>query len=200
VLPGERFPVIVRPVDSHAGDGLAKVNDAQLLHAYLETRAEQLFYVAPFIDYRGDDGRYRKYRIVFIAGLPFLVHLAISDSWMVHYLNAGMHEDADKRAEEAECMIGFDENFGLRHSAALAQIAAQVPLDYFAIDCAELRDGRLLLFEAGTGMIVHALDSPALFPYKQRQMSRIFAAFIELLSSSARTTSPRPAFVPCEKA
>src|SRR5665213_896886 len=57
-------------------------------------------------------------------------------------------------------------------------------LDYFAIDCAETRDGRLLLFEAGTGMIVHAMDSADVFPYKQIQMQKIFRAFGDMLEKA----------------
>lgn len=185
LLPGDRFPIIVRPVDSHAGHGLSKVDDALMLRTYLAASDHDTFYIAPFIDYRSADNRFRKYRIVFIAGRAFLVHLAISDNWMVHYLNARMHEDAGKRVEEAECMLRFDEDFSMRHAEGLRDVAARVPLDYFAIDCAESRDGRLLLFEAGTGMIVHALDSPDLFPYKQRQMQKIFAAFLELVGATA---------------
>ena len=186
VLPAERYPIIVRPLDSHAGHGLVKIEDAGALQDYVaETDAEE-FYIAPFVDYRSADGCYRKYRIVFIAGRPFIAHLGISDHWMVHYLNAGMHESEEKRAEEAECMERFDEQFAARHRDALGSVASRIGLDYFAVDCAATRDGRLLLFEAGTGMIVHAMDSPELFPYKQRQMKKIFHAFLSMLGEFAR--------------
>ncbi len=185
LLPSERFPIIVRPLDSHAGQGLAKIDAAPMLRAYLAESDHQVFYVAPFVDYRSADGRFRKYRIVFISGRAFIVHLAISDDWMVHYLSAGMHDSAEKREEEAECMARFDADFGVRHRVALDELVAQVHLDYFAVDCAETRDGRLLLFEAGTGMIVHSLDSGEGFPYKQVQMKKIFAAFLNLLRMTA---------------
>jgi hypothetical protein len=184
LLPREQFPIIVRPVDSHAGNGLLKVGDDSALLAYLDGTDADVFYIAPFVDYRSADGRFRKYRIVLISGRPYIAHLAISDEWMVHYLNAGMHESAAKREEEAICMAQFDEDFAMRHRAPLETVARLIGLDYFAIDCAETRDGRLLLFEAGTGMIVHAMDSIDLFPYKQVQMQKIFRAFRDMLDGS----------------
>ncbi len=186
LLPNDLFPIIVRPVDSHAGNGLGKIDDVSALGIYLAAGDDDVFYIAPFVDYSSPDGRFRKYRIVFISGCPYIAHLAISDAWMVHYLNAGMHDDAAKREEEAACMTSFDEGFGARNHAAMKTVATQICLDYFAIDCAELRDGRLLLFEAGTGMIVHAMDSGDVFPYKQVQMKKIFTAFQNMLEAAAR--------------
>jgi hypothetical protein len=100
---------------------------------------------------------------------------------MIYYLNADMKGNAGKRAEEARFMAEFDEGFARRHGAALAAIAQRVGLDYFGIDCAETADGRLLLFEADIAMIVHAMDSPAIFPYKPPQMRKVFDAFCALL-------------------
>jgi hypothetical protein len=54
-------------------------------------------------------------------------------------------------------------------------------LDYYSIDCAETADGRLLLFEADAAAIIHMMDPPDLFPYKQTQMRRIFRAFEDML-------------------
>ncbi|MGH7192503.1 MAG: ATP-grasp domain-containing protein, partial [Candidatus Saccharimonadales bacterium] len=63
----------------------------------------------------------------------------------------------------------------------LAAIAERIGIDYFAIDCGEAPDGRLLVFEADVAMIVHAMDPPALFPYKGPAMRRLFDAFAALL-------------------
>jgi len=184
-VAGCGFPLIVRPVDSHAGRGLARIVAPSELQTYLEPRPEAQFFVAPFVDYQSRDGLYRKYRIAFIGGRPFACHMAIADHWMIYYLNAGMRESAAKRAEEAEFMCDFDDGFARRHAAALAAIADRVGLDYFAIDCAELADGRLLLFEADVAMIVHAMDPPDIFPYKGPQMRKLFDAFRALLLERA---------------
>ena len=175
------FPMIVRPVDSHAGTDLHKVGDAAALGAYLAAHPASAFYLAPFVDYSGPDGQFRKYRIVLIDGNPFICHLAISSHWMVHYLNAGMDDSAAKRAEEAAGMARFDEGFARRHAAALAEIDARIGLPYLGIDCAETRDGRLLIFEVDNAMVVHAMDDPGRYPYKRPVMERVFGAFEKML-------------------
>ena len=185
-----RFPVLVRPVGSHAGHDLARADDAEQLAAHLATLGCAEVFVSDFVDYRGADGLYRKYRIAFIGGAPMLCHMAVSAHWMVHYLNAGMAESAAKRAEEAAAMASFDDGFARRHATALAAVAEWAGLDYFQIDCAELPDGRLLLFEADVGGIVHMMDPPDLYPYKLPQMRRVIDAFGAMLAGAA---APSPA-------
>jgi len=184
-LPGGAFPLIVRPVGSHAGKGLTRIDDAAALAAHLSEAELTQAYVSNFVDYSSADGRWRKYRIAFMAGRPYIAHMAISDHWMVHYLNAGMAESEEKRAEEAAVMARFDEDFAVRHAAAFAALHERLGLDYFAIDCAELPDGRLLVFEADVSMIVHALDPEALYPYKRPQMAKVFKAFEAVLRERA---------------
>lgn len=184
-LGNSGFPILARPVDSHAGDGLMKLDDPTQIIAYLQERSEQQFIVAPFVDYRSADGLFRKYRIALIAGRPYACHMAISEHWMIHYLNAGMTESAWKRTEEARFMAAFDYDFAIRHGTALAAIAARVGLDYVTLDCGEMPDGRLLAFEIGNGMIVHAMDPPDLFPYKRPQMDKVFAAFVTMLRNAS---------------
>jgi hypothetical protein len=57
--------------------------------------------------------------------------------------------------------------------------------DYYSIDCAETRDGRLLVFEADSAAIVHLMDPAEMFPYKQPQMRKVFAAFEAMLRRRA---------------
>jgi glutathione synthase/RimK-type ligase-like ATP-grasp enzyme len=185
VLPDGAYPLIVRPVGSHAGKGLERVENGAALLTYLDEAQPQMAYISRFVDYAGPDGGYRKYRIAFLGGRPFLAHMAIGDHWMVHYLNAGMAESAAKRAEEAAAMAGFDQGFAARHAAAFARMNAVLGLDYFAIDCAETADGELLLFEADVSMIIHALDPEDLYPYKHPAMAKLFAAFAGMLRDRA---------------
>ena len=182
---GLNFPLIIRPVGSHAGQDLSLTPDAAALTDYLKTSNALEYFVAPFVDYASADGLYRKYRIALIAGVPYISHLAISEHWMVHYLNSGMAESAHKREQEALAMATFDEDFAVRHKAALDELCQRIPLDYFAIDAAETADGRLLLFEADVAMIVHSMDEPELFPYKGPAMKKLFAAFHDLLIRTA---------------
>jgi hypothetical protein len=181
-----RFPVIVRPRGSHAGVGLAKIDDGAALARYLAERTEQEFFVSRFVDYANEDGLFRKYRVVFVAGRPYACHMAIADRWDIWYLNAGMSNSAAKRLEEETFMRTFDIGFARRHATALAGLADRVGLDYFTIDCAENQRGDLLIFEADNTAVVHNMDSPAVFPYKPPQMHKIFEAFAAMLVGRAR--------------
>jgi hypothetical protein len=190
-VPDGAFPIIVRPVDSQKGHGLAKVDTPGAIIDYLATRPEDAFYVARYAEYRGPDGQFRKYRIVLIDTRPYVCHMAISDSWVVHYMSAGMVESASKRAEEARFFAAFDDDFARRHHDALLSIAQRTELEYVGIDCGETPDGELLVFEVDSGMTVHAMDPVDLFPYKRPQMRKVFRAFRQMLidASSARVIS-----------
>jgi glutathione synthase/RimK-type ligase-like ATP-grasp enzyme len=185
LLPDASFPLIVRPIGSHAGHDLEKVDSASMLAAYLERVNAEGFYLSPFVDYRSADGTFRKYRVALIEGQAFVCHYAISSHWMVHYLNAGMQESAEKRALEAECMAHFDQTFARQHAAALVQIDQRIGLPYLGIDCAEMPDGQLLIFEVDNAMIVHAMDDEQMYPYKKPAMQKVFTAFRRLLTKFA---------------
>src|SRR6185437_5126339 len=187
------FPIIVRPRGSHAGVGLAKIDDRSALGRYLAEREEVEFFVSRFVDYADADGQFRKYRVVFVDGRPYACHMAIADRWDIWYLNAGMAFSDEKRAEEASFMRGFDAMFAVRHRHALAAMAERVGLDYFTVDCAVNKNGELLIFEADNTAVVHNMDSPAMFPYKARQMNKIFDAFAAMLSRHAKARRERAA-------
>jgi hypothetical protein len=185
ILPGAAFPILARPVGSHAGANLEKLDAAESAAGYLSRQSAGDYYLTPFVDYAGADGLYRKLRVALVDGRPFIVHMAVSERWMVHYLNAGMDRDGAKRAEEAAMMESFDQGFAARHAKAFAALHAAFGLDYFAIDCAEDAQGRLLIFEADTAMIVHDMDPPDLYPYKAPAMKKLFAAFQDLVNRRA---------------
>jgi hypothetical protein len=184
--PVADWPQLLRPTGAHGGQGLMLVDGPSALREAVAGSEAAEFFVCPFIDTRGADGFYRKYRIAFVDGAPFLCHMAVSEHWMVHYLSAGMETNAAKRDAEAAAMAEFETGFAVRHAAALATLDRLIGLDYFSIDCAETNDGWLLVFEADVAAIIHDMDDPALFPYKSPAMRRCFAAFAALI---ARRTS-----------
>lgn len=180
-VPSLDYPIIIRPLDSHAGKGLEKIVDATGIAAYLTSTQDGAFFLSRFVDYCSDDGLFRKYRVVLIDGIPYASHMALSQNWIVHYLSGGMEESPNKRCEEQAFMERFDTDFAHRHENALKAIHQRLGLDYLVLDCAETRDGALLLFEADNSAVVHAMDSPELYPYKQPQMRKVFDAFQALL-------------------
>lgn len=191
-LPPEfAWPVIARPLDSHAGHALSKIDTPAQLAQQLQIMPGETFFVAPFVDYCGRDGYFRKYRVILIDGQPFACHMGISHHWMIHYLNAGMADSPEKRAEEAHFMATFEQDFARRHGAALAAIQRGIGLDYLGIDCAETADGRLLIFEVDHAMVVHDMDPVEIYPYKSAAMQKLFAAFSTMLRRAAAAT-PSP--------
>lgn len=187
LMPDAEFPLIIRPVGSQAGRGLERLEDLKALAAYLDGCEDGDFFLSRYVDYASDNGQFRKYRVSFVDGRPYACHMAVADQWKLWYLNAEMDTSAEKRDEEARFMRDFDTDFALRHDTALNEIVRRTGLDYFAIDCAETRDGKLLIFEADIAMIVHNMDPPTIFPYKAPQMRKIFAAVADMIERRAGT-------------
>ncbi len=183
--PDDWFPCLVRPAGSHAGDGLTLVRDRKALEQAVRVLGAEWYNRTRFVDYRSSDGFYRKYRVALVAGRPLLCHMAVSDHWMVRYLNAGMATHPERRAEEATTMADFAKGFGRLHGSALRSVAERLGLDWVVVDCAEAPDGRLLFFEADVAAIVHDMDPPSLYPYKRVAMARVFDAFRAMLVSTA---------------
>ncbi|MFC3182036.1 ATP-grasp domain-containing protein [Cypionkella sinensis] len=182
-------PYILRPIGTHAGIGMALIASSADLAAWLRNHAATQAYAAPFIDYRGSNGLYAKQRIVLIKGKPYPSHMALSPHWMVHYLNADMSNHPTRRAAEAAWMADFHHDFAHRHATAFASLYDLIGLDYFGIDCAELPDGRLLVFEVDVAMIVHDMDPPQVFPYKHPAMRHLFAGFLSMLAECAKNSA-----------
>lgn len=179
---GTEFPMLVRPIDTHAGRGLERLDDQMALEAYLAAHDDERFDAVPFIDYRSADGFYRKYRVVLVDGKPYPYHLGISPEWMVHYIKTPTASVDWMRAEEerflrdpAAVFAGWERVFG--------EMARALALEYFGVDCTLLPDGNVLVFEADTAMLVHCRE-PA-DSYKHRYVPRIFRAVETLLRKTS---------------
>ena len=94
---GLDWPLLLRPIGSHGGGGLILAQGPADLDP-VSTRAG--VYVTEYVDFRGADGLYRKYRMIFVEDQVFPYHLAIADDWLVHYGTAGMEDDKARQLEE----------------------------------------------------------------------------------------------------
>ena len=180
------YPIIIRPIGSHAGHGLERIDDDAALREYVQRTNAPEFFLSPFIEYRSTDGFYRKYRIFCVDGEPYPCHLAISLNWMIHYYNAPMREHRWMRDEEARFLGDFERVFGPQLQSALRSVARALDLEYFGIDCTIDTDGRLLIFEADPAMVVHTSDPIEIYPYKHQYVPRIFRA-VERMLDARRT-------------
>ena len=173
------YPVLLRPVGSHGGDGLCRIDRAGALPP-----VDGPAYLTRFVDFVSPDGWYRKYRVIFVAGSTYPYHLAISRHWMVHHWTAGMQDDPARRAEERRFLDDPEAVLGTAAMQSLAAIAARLSLDFAGIDFAQLPDGRLLVFEANATMLVHPEpDGP--FAYRNPAVAVIRHAFDRLLAEAA---------------
>jgi tetratricopeptide (TPR) repeat protein len=175
------FPLLVRPTDAHGGRGLERADDAPALAAYAARVPSERYDAGAFVDYRSADGFYRKYRVMFVDGVPFPYHLALDETWMIHYYRApmGAHEwmrDEERRFLQSpgEALAGWE--------TALRAAGAAVGLEYFGIDCTVLPDGTLFVFEADAAMLVHGFDPD---PDKRAAFERIRVALDALFSRVA---------------
>ena len=117
---------------------------------------------------------------------PWPYHLAIHSDWAIWYYNARMDLDPWKRHEEARFVEDIGQVFPERAMRALRGVAARVGLDYFGIDCGLMPDGRLVVFEIETGMIVHDWDSAEIYPYRQACTQAIRQATERMIELEAR--------------
>lgn len=180
---GLAYPLLIRPVDTHRGDGMERLGAPEDIPGYLSRFEDERFYVFPFVDYRSPDGLFRKYRVIVVGGRPYPYHLALSHDWLVHYWRVSglMREHGWMRAEEerflrdpASAFPGWETTFG--------EIAGAVGLDYFGVDCAALPDGRVLVFECDPAAFVYCREKiDDVFSYKYDYVPKIFCALDDLL-------------------
>lgn len=189
LLPPEgiAFPLLIRPIGSHGGQGLCRVETEQALEQAARSYCE--VHVSGFIDYRSADGFYRKYRMIFVDRIAYPYHLAIGPDWMVHYWTAGMETDPARRAEEARFLADPAGAIGHPALAAISAIARRLDLDYAGIDFSLLPDGRVLVFEANAAMLVHPEHDPVL-AYRNPHVQRILDAFADMLCGAERLPCP----------
>ncbi len=181
---GGTFPLIVRPVDAHGGRGLERCDTPAALTDYFARVAADAYDATPFVDYRSADGWYRKYRIVFVDGVPYPYHLALDEQWMIHYYRTGTAATPWMRDEEAAFLAAPERAIAGWHDAVPA-LGAALGLDYAGIDCAQLADGTLLVFEADSAMLVHALDGTEEGRYKRAAVESIRIALMALFDRRA---------------
>jgi tetratricopeptide (TPR) repeat protein len=182
-----QLPVLVRPLGSHGGEGVRRIDTAEALAELPRTAS----YLTQFVDYASGDGWYRKYRVIFVDGRPYPYHLAISRDWLVHYWTAGMQQDAARREEERRFLADPAAAIGSSAMTALGLIGTRLGLDYAGIDFGILRDGAVVVFEANATMLVHP-ERDACFAYREAAVARIQAAFDALLVTRARPCAAEP--------
>ncbi|HUA18239.1 MAG TPA: tetratricopeptide repeat protein [Bryobacteraceae bacterium] len=151
---GLTFPLLLRAPGFHNGRHFVKLESAAELPGAIESLPGNELTAIQFLDARGRDGNFRKYRVMMIAGELYPLHLAISHDWKIHYVTADMADNAQHRAEEARFLENMPEVVGARAMAALRSIQETLALDYAGIDFGLSPAGDVLLFEANATMVI----------------------------------------------
>jgi len=178
---GFTFPLLLRSPGHHTGNHFEWVTSPAALDALRDTLPGIELLVIAYLDGRGPDGMYRKYRVLFIGGKLYPLHLAISPNWKVHYFSADMADRPDHRAEEAIFLSDMAAALGPKTIAALEQIATTLGLDYGGIDFGLDAAGNILLYEANATMAVFPPPEDEHFAYRRAPVDRVVAAMRQLV-------------------
>jgi tetratricopeptide (TPR) repeat protein len=182
VLPFS-FPVLARPTGTHGGDDFEKTWDIDQLAAFLAQRPDSDHYLIEYIDYRSQDGHFRKYRFIFVGDEILPYHLAIGSDWKVHHDSTDMANQPWMQREEAAYLGNPAAVFGPEHYRILRTIRQRIGLEYFGVDCSLDPSGNLVVFEVNASMLVHERNEE--FPYKDPYVRRIKLAFDAMLQQFA---------------
>jgi glutathione synthase/RimK-type ligase-like ATP-grasp enzyme len=179
---GLAFPLIVRPAGTHGGDATARVDhpaDAATALRAIPWGGHDLF-LTQFVDYRDDDGMYRKSRVVFVGDEVFLRHQVAADGWHVH-----VRDRSEDSLREEDAALRAVPQARARLRPLLAAVADAIALDFFGMDCSLRPDGSVLLFEANAAMnVLHNLrPSPNQWDEPIRQVTD---ALVGLLADPTR--------------
>ncbi|MGZ5873345.1 MAG: tetratricopeptide repeat protein [Bradyrhizobium sp.] len=177
--------VLARPVGTHGGDDFEKIEDNEALAAFLSRRPDHDHYLIEYVDYRSDDGFFRKYRFIFVDDQILPYHLCIGSDWKLHHISTDMAHQPWMQEEEERFLNNPTAVFKLAHYQALRTIRERIGLEYCGIDCAVDASGNLVVFEVNASMLVHARNRE--FPYKTPAVHRIKLAFEAMLRKFAAT-------------
>ena len=178
---GFAYPLLLRAPGYHTGRFFVKVEDAKELEGALAALPTDEILAIEYLEGRGDDGKFRKYRVIIIDGELYPLHCAISGDWKIHYGTAQMDEPAH-REEEARFLRGMRSVLGARSLSALEAIRDVLALDYGGIDFGIDSAGNVLVYEANATMTVvvpETHDKGA--EYRRPAAERIIFAAMKML-------------------
>jgi hypothetical protein len=172
-----QFPLLLRRPGFHTGEHFVYVAHRNELPRAIESlsAAEELLLIS-YLDARGADGMSRKYRVMFIDGVIYPLHLAISTDWKVHYFSSAMAQNPSLREQERCFLDDMPAALGATAMRALKQICSTLELEYAGIDFAVAPDGSILLFEANATMVVFPPSREAMWDYRRRAIDNVLEA------------------------
>ncbi len=179
---GFTFPLLVRAPGFHTGHHFARVAAPAALAAAVADFPGDDVWLIEQLDARDGDGMFRKFRVMFVDGRLYPLHLAISPDWKVHYFTADMAQSDANRRRDAEFLADMASVIGPRGMAALARINATLGLDYGGIDFAVNGAGDILFFEANATMVVLPPSHDPKWAYRRPAFASVHSAVHTMLT------------------
>lgn len=184
---GFAFPLLLRLPHQHTGRHFVMVEREEDLASALASLPGDEFFAIEYLDARGADGQARKYRVMFVDGKLYPLHLAVSPNWKIHYFSADMTENAANRAEDEKFLRDMPSAIGDGAVVALGRICKELALDYGGIDFGLNAAGEVLLFEANATMVIAAPGADPRWDYRRPAVQAILDAVRTMLVTRART-------------
>jgi Flp pilus assembly protein TadD len=181
----DQLPLLIRPVESHGGAGLELARTPGELARCRALQSGPVF-VCRFVDFASADSWFRKYRMIFVDRKPYPYHLAISQTWLVHYATAAMESNPWKLQEEKVFLHDPEAALGPAGMRAIETIGARIDLDYSGIDFSVTEDKRILVFEANPMMLVHPETIGGPIEHKNAYVFKIQEQFEQMLQRRSR--------------
>ena len=155
---GLRFPIIVRLAGTHMGHIVGVVGGMDELQAALIPDAQHI--LTEFVDFRSDDGLYRKYRVYFFGRRQVFRHMILFDRWNIHVKDRYdfMCLKPPLMREEIDMLERPEGAFAPAVHEVLQAVRARMTLDFFGMDFGIMPDGEVVLFEANATMNYFPLD------------------------------------------
>jgi hypothetical protein len=179
------YPMLLRARGYHTGQHLLRVENEAEVAAATASLPDPDPLAIQYLDARGSDGMVRKYRVMFIDGIAYPLHLAISADWKVHYFTAAMAESPAFRTEERHFLEAMPAVLGPRAMAALSAIQTALGLHYAGIDFGLAPDGTMLLFETNANMVINPPDPGPIWDYRRPAVTAALDAARRMLTSRA---------------
>ncbi len=187
---GLRLPLAVRAPGFHGGEHFARVGSLAALGPAIADWPGDDVILMTFLDTRGPDRKYRKFRAMLVDGQVHPLHLAVSPDWKVHYFTAGMADQPDHRAEDAAFLADMEGAVGAPAVAALGRIQAALGLDYAGVDFALTDAGEVVLFEANATMVIPRPPPEPIWDYRRAPVAKAQEAVKAMIRLRAAPKGP----------
>ncbi len=182
---GFRLPLLLRAPGFHGGEAFEMAASLAELRAAVERLPGDTLLMMDFIDTRGRDGLYRKYRAMIVGDRLHPLHLAVSDTWKVHFATAGMAEATPRRTEDAGFLADMGRTIGPGAMAALERVRQALGLDYGGIDFGLTGAGEVVVFEANATMVIPTPPPDPIWDYRRRTVEALMEAVRALVREAA---------------